>query len=49
MPGEYEVRARARGENGVTSEWVTTSLDVRDADPTSTPTSTATATQTPTP
>ena len=47
VPGEYEVRARARAENGTTSEWVTTSLDVRDTGPTSTPTSTATATRTP--
>jgi hypothetical protein len=40
VPGEYEVRARAQGENGVTSEWVTTGLHVRDTGPTSTPTST---------
>ena len=33
VPGEYQVRARARAENGVTSEWVTTSLDVRDTGP----------------
>ena len=45
VPGEYQVRARARAENGVTSEWVTTGLDVRDTGPTPTPT----ATRTPTP
>ena len=38
VPGEYHLRARARGEDGVTSEWVTTSLRVRTPDATSTPT-----------
>jgi hypothetical protein len=45
VPGDYQLRARARAESGVTSEWVTTSLRVREGNPTPTPT----ATQTPTP
>jgi hypothetical protein len=44
VPGEYDLRARGRGEDGVTSAWVTTSLRVRDSGPTPTPTSTRTPT-----
>ena len=29
VSGDYDLRARGRGEDGVTSEWVTTSLRVR--------------------
>jgi hypothetical protein len=59
VPGDYILRARARGEDGVTSELVTTILRVRDTGATSTPATAATAaptstsppasTQTPTP
>ena len=58
VPGDYVLRARGRGEDGVTSEWVRTGLRVREGDATPTPTPTAptttatpapTATQTPTP
>ena len=50
VPGDYDLRARARGENGVTSEWVTTGLRVRDSGstPTPTPTQPAAATSVPT-
>jgi hypothetical protein len=45
VPGDYQVRARARAENGSTSEWAAAGLDVRDTGPTPT----ATSTRTPTP
>jgi hypothetical protein len=56
VPGDYELRARARDRNENRSEWVTTTLRVRQGNaPTSTPTATPTgprpddATPTPTP
>jgi hypothetical protein len=53
VPGQYELRARAKGEDGVLSEWVTTRLKVRTPNATATPTAAAssapTSTQTPTP
>jgi len=44
VPGDYVLRARGRGEDGVTSEWVRTGLRVRDAGATSTPATPATST-----
>ena len=53
VPGDYILRARARGEDDVTSAWVRTPLRIRTPDATATPpaaaTSAPTSTQTPTP
>ena len=41
--GDYVLRARGRGTDGITSEWVKTVLRVREGDATATPTPAATS------
>jgi len=47
VPGDYRMRARGKGEDGITSDWVTTILHVRDTGATSQPATTSTSARTP--
>ena len=47
VPGEYRMRARGKGEDGITSDWVTTVLHVRDTGATSRPATTSTSARAP--
>ncbi|MGE3267696.1 MAG: hypothetical protein AB7P40_03040 [Chloroflexota bacterium] len=48
IPGRYTLRARARGDDGVRTEWVTTTFRIRDIGATATPTATSATAATPT-